>query len=93
MSGVTVGDDDHVDFFGAQALRHQELAAGFRSEMRGGDTRIDIMALANSRARANPFVRRLHDLFEIGIRDDARRNIACDTRDFRSDAVGHSVSV
>src|ERR1700683_2825943 len=51
------------------------------------------MPFANSRARADPFIVRIHALLEIEIRDYARRNISRNTCDFRCDALAHSHSV
>jgi len=48
------------------------------------------MALANPGPRADPFVVRVHALFEIEIRDYAWGNISRDARNFRCHALAHS---
>ena len=84
------GDNNKLDFLRVDIIRFQEFSGRFRAEMGRSHAGIGIMALANTGARANPFIVRVHALFEIEIRDYARRNVSRNACNFRCNTLAHS---
>src|ERR1700683_1866278 len=60
--------------------------------MRSSHAWIGIVALDDSGARANPFIRGIHPRFEIEVGDRVRRDVARDTSNLRSNHSGHDGS-
>ena len=85
------GDDDEADVVWADASGGENFAGSFGAEMGRGYSGVSVMALANSGACANPFVAGVDSLFEIEIRDHARRNVSGHSGDFCSDASAHAI--
>src|SRR5438105_845601 len=66
---------------GAQSRRGQRVLRRFRGEVGGGLVDGGDPALNDAGAVANPCIRRLDHLFEVGVRQDAGRNVAADRLD------------
>ena len=89
MSGVTVATTISSISSARDAFVSEQFFCSFRSQMRRSDARVGIVPFADAGARANPFVIRIHYLFEIGVRDDSGRNVSGHSGNLRGNASAH----
>jgi len=79
-------DDDEVEVLGREPRRLERAPPGDHGHVRGRLAVGDVAPLADPRALDDPLVRRVDDLLEVRIRDDALGHVGTRTGDADADA-------
>ena len=91
MSGVTVPTMIASMSVGAQAALRQGFLGRFDGQIAGGDAFVHDMAFANADARHDPLVGGLDHFFQVGIGQQAGRDIGAEGADLGADRLGQCV--
>jgi len=82
-------EDDQINLVGICLGLGQQALCGFRGHVRGGGAILRDVTFLDTGARANPFVIRFDDFFQIRVGHHPWRNVAGYTGNFCREAVGH----
>ncbi len=87
MSGVTVATMIASISLGVDAALRETLLRGFGGKIAGGDTLLHDVTLADAGALHDPLVVGIHHLFEVGVRQQLRRNVYTQRTDLGPDRL------
>ncbi len=82
-------DDDKIHRLQIEGMLALQLFHGFDGEVAGGYALVGKVAFADADSVHDPFVGSVHHFFQIGVGQEARRNVTGYTRDFCGFAASH----